>query len=125
MLRHSHRVLLVEDDPQVREAIETLLLVEGYRVVTANEGQEALERLRDGFEPCVILLDLMMPVKDGWQFRAEQVRDPHLARIPVVVCSGTDAVAQAAAALGIADHVQKPISVDALLDVIGRHCVAH
>ena len=125
MLRHSHRILLVDDDPLVREAIETLLRVEGYRVATAAQGQQALDRLRGGFEPCVIVLDLMMPVKDGWQFRAEQVQDPHLARIPVIVCSGVPGVAHKAAALGIADHVQKPIGVETLLELIGRHCVEH
>ena len=125
MLGHSHRVLLIDDDPLVREAVEALLHIEGYRVVTAAEGQEALDRLRDGFEPCVIVLDLMMPVKDGWQFRAEQVQDPHLASIPVIVCSAVDTLGPKAAALGIAAHVQKPIGVDSLLEMIGRHCTEH
>ena len=122
MLRHCHRVLVVDDDPGVREAVETMLRVHGYGVATAAEGQKALDRLRDGFEPCVIILDLMMPVKDGWQFRSEQVRDPHLADIPVVLLSGVDSVGRKAAALGLSNHLQKPVGPDMLLEMIARCC---
>lgn len=122
MLAHGHRVLVVDDDRDLRDAVETALRVEGYGVATAAEGQEALDRLRDGFDPCVILLDLMMPVKDGSQFRAEQLRDPSLARIPVILCSGADAVESKARALGVSDHLQKPLALDRLLELLARWC---
>ena len=81
-------VLLVEDDIDVREAVADTLDEAGYRVSPARNGQEALDMLRSGaVQPRVILLDLMMPVMDGWQFREEQLRDPALASIPVVALS--------------------------------------
>src|SRR5438445_6065998 len=81
-------VLIVDDDADVRDAMEFLLRSEGYRTVTAADGDDALTKLRAGLEPCLILLDLMMPWKDGFQFRREQMRDPRLSAIPVVVLSG-------------------------------------
>lgn len=115
-------MLVIDDDRALREALEAALRVEGYGVVGAAEGQQALDRLRDGFDPCVIVLDLTMPVKDGWQFRMEQVRDPTLARIPVILCSATETVAQKAAALGLL-HLRKPVGFDELLALVGRYCV--
>ncbi len=81
---HRHRVLLVEDNEDVRTAIAMLLRVEGSGVVEASDGTEALDQLHKGPPPCLILLDLMMPKTDGWQFRKAQVHDPSLAKIPVV-----------------------------------------
>ncbi len=120
MLGHRHRVLVVDDDRLLCEALETVLRLEGYGVATASEGQEALDRLRGGLDPCVILLDLSMPVKDGWQFRREQMEDANLARIPVIVCSGTEGTATSG--LGIEDHIRKPIGFDALIGLLGRYC---
>src|SRR4051794_37746057 len=80
-------VLLVEDNDATREAVSLILESDGYQVMTAANGRKALDRLRGGARPDLILLDLMMPVMDGWQFRAEQRRDQVLADIPVIVCS--------------------------------------
>ena len=80
-------VLLVDDDNDVRDAIAEVLEGEGFRVLRAVNGKDALRLLREGEPPDCVLFDLMMPVMDGWQFRLEQRRDPHLAAIPVVALS--------------------------------------
>ena len=84
-------VLLVDDDVAVRRTIARFLTFEGFAVVEANNGEEALTYLRTGAGASVIVLDLRMPVMDGWAFRREQRLDPTLEKIPVVVLSGADA----------------------------------
>jgi CheY-like chemotaxis protein len=83
-------VLLVDDDAAVRRTIARFLTFEGFAVVEATNGQEALAYLRTGAGASVIVLDLRMPVMDGWAFRREQRSDPALQNIPVVVLSGAD-----------------------------------
>jgi CheY-like chemotaxis protein len=80
-------VLVVEDEPAARAGMQQLLCAAGYDALSAANGQEALELLRSGVRAKAILLDLMMPVMDGWAFRREQLRDPRLAHIPVIVLS--------------------------------------
>jgi CheY-like chemotaxis protein len=80
-------VLVVEDEDAARAGMEQLLRAAGYEAVGAPNGQAALDLLRSGLRAKVILLDLMMPVVDGWAFRKEQLRDPHIAHIPVIVLS--------------------------------------
>jgi CheY-like chemotaxis protein len=84
-------VLLVDDDVAVRRTIARFLTFEGFTVVEAGNGQEALTYLRTGAGASVIVLDLRMPVMDGWTFRREQRLDPELENIPVVILSGADA----------------------------------
>ena len=115
-------ILVVEDDPDTRRAMRIVLEGEGYRVDGAANGQEALDFLRQDGKPCVILLDLMMPVMDGWRFREEQSQDPNLAEIPVVVVSADGNVPQKASALGAAGYIQKPAEIDLLLQAFGEHC---
>jgi CheY-like chemotaxis protein len=110
----GRRILLVEDDELIRRAIEMVLEWEGYQVDCAANGQEALDYLRAGNQPCLILLDLMMPVLDGEQFREEQSRDPDLASIPVIIVSA----ASFADAIKAARHIRKPFEVQELLDAI-------
>jgi CheY-like chemotaxis protein len=112
-------VLVVDDDPDICEAIELILGSRGYRVVTAESGTEALRMLRAGETPCLILLDLMMPVMNGLQFRDEQVRDPALAAIPVVMISAGGDVTAKAAAVGL-KGLLKPIDLDVLIAEIER-----
>jgi len=109
----SGTVFIVEDDVDTREMLEHFLETEGYAVETAANGKIALERLAGGVRPAVILLDLMMPVMDGWQFRRAQVRDSSLARIPVIVVSaaGRDRVTQ----IDADDFLSKPVNLDELL----------
>jgi CheY-like chemotaxis protein len=115
-------VLIVEDDALTRRALAVTLQGKGYGVLTAAHGRAALEQLRAGPRPCVILLDLAMPVMDGYQFRAEQRRDPALADIPVIIITGMPDAPAAARALLAADHFDKPVDPDALLGAVARHC---
>ncbi len=115
-------VLIVEDNGDIRTAMKVLLELEHYHVVTVGNGDEALRLLRGGLNPGLILLDLAMPRKDGFQFRSEQLQDPRLAGIPVVVYSGASNVGEKAAALGAAAFFHKPIEVDTLLELVKRHC---
>lgn len=116
------RVLLVEDDRDVREALAQVLEFEGYEVASAANGLEAIEQLRRDLAPSIILLDLMMPVMDGRQFRSIQMQDPTIASIPVIVISADGQVEQKVAGLGIAGYLRKPIEVEDLLALIARHC---
>ena len=109
-------ILLVEDDELLRGAMKMVLEWEGYRVACAGDGREALDFLRAGETPALILLDVMLPVLDGWQFRQQQRRDPDLAKVPVVVVSALDA-----ADCPDADaYVRKPFDPQQLLETI-RH----
>jgi CheY-like chemotaxis protein len=116
----SGTVFIVEDDVDTREMLEHFLETEGYAVETAANGKIALERLAGGVKPAVILLDLMMPVMDGWQFRRAQVRDSSLARIPVIVVSaaGRERVTQ----IDADDYLSKPVNLDELLARVTHYC---
>jgi signal transduction histidine kinase len=121
--RASGRTLLVvEDDADIREALDGLLSTEGFHVAGAGNGREALEWLRASPKPDVIVLDLMMPVMDGWQFRVAQKHDPALATIPVVALSA-DATAKAAA-IDADAYLKKPVDYETLVDTIDRLLVA-
>jgi CheY-like chemotaxis protein len=118
-------VLVVDDDPDVLDATRFVLESAGYNVSTAANGAEALDRLHNEATPCVILLDLMMPVMNGWEFRAEQAQDPKLATIPVIVVTGAGRMAPAAATfLGAAWLLEKPVALPLLLAMVGRYCKA-
>jgi CheY-like chemotaxis protein len=117
----SETVLLVEDDFDLRDALVPILEYEGHQVVSAANGKEALDRLQSmPAAPSLILLDLMMPVMGGEEFRAEQLRDPRLASIPVVVVSARAQAAEKAARMGALACLQKPFDVEELLDVVRR-----
>ena len=109
------RVLVVEDDEVTRESVAAVLHAKGHMVACASDGREGLRQLHE-HRPDVILLDLNMPVMDGWQFRKEQARDPTVAHIPIVVVSarpGPHGI-EAAAILS------KPCEVDELLRTLER-----
>ena len=114
-------ILLVEDDRDIRETVAEALADEGYRVEVAANGREALERL-NGREtlPFVVLLDLMMPIKDGWSFWAELRANPRWARLPVVVISADANVKEKVAPLGPMAALRKPIRFDDLLSIVAR-----
>jgi CheY-like chemotaxis protein len=115
-------ILLVEDDTDSREILAEILEEEGYRVACAANGQEALDYLQSNTSPPrLILLDLMMPVMDGWQFLDEQRRTPNLATIPVVIVTGMGARTRKNG-LGVAGYLLKPIDVTALLGMVASYC---
>ena len=114
-------VLIVDDDASTRDAIAALLKGSGFTVVTAADGDDALALLRSGVEPSLILLDMFMPRKDGWQFRAEQVADPELSGIPTIAFSGDDTIEDRAVALGL-PFLTKPVALDRLVNIVKRYC---
>ena len=107
-------ILLVEDDELLRGAMKMVLEWEGYRVACAGDGREALDYLRGGERPALIVLDVMLPVLDGVQFREEQRRDPDLADVPVVVVSALDPADFPDAAA----HFRKPFAAEELLAAV-------
>lgn len=112
-------VLVVDDEPQIRSLAEMTLVAYGYRVQVAANGQEAIRRLQET-PPDVILLDLHMPVMDGWEFRAEQKRlaDQRLAEIPVVLLTAEDHATHHAARLQAVGVLKKPVELGSLLHAI-------
>ena len=116
----SPTVLIVEDDPDTREMLTSFLQLEGFQTETASNGREALDRLAGGVDADVIVLDLMMPVMDGWQFRRRQIEDTRLAKIPTIVVSaaGRERMAQISADA----YLAKPIDMDELLSRVTHFC---
>jgi CheY-like chemotaxis protein len=115
-------VLIVEDNVDTRDSLAFLLRHEGYQVSTAANGQEALDRLRAGPRPGVILLDLLMPTMDGWEVSNRLGQDPALASIPVVVVSGVGDCPEKLASLHPAACLAKTADLATLLDTVRRHC---
>jgi CheY-like chemotaxis protein len=118
----GRNILLVEDDDALREALGEILADEGYRVECVANGREALEHLdRSGASPDLILLDLVMPVMDGWTFRNAQRLDPRLARIPTMVLSASfPPDSPRMRSLEAQAVLSKPVSVDRLLQAVER-----
>ena len=116
-------VLVVEDDGDIRESILEVLQDNEYEAVAVSNGAEALARLRSaGPRPCLILLDLVMPVMDGWKFRSAQASDPVLTSIPVVVLTAHGSAEKTAKEMQAAGFLKKPVRLEALLAVVGRYC---
>jgi two-component system, chemotaxis family, chemotaxis protein CheY len=118
-MTQTRRVLLIEDDAAVLEATGEVLSDEGYLVLAAANGQEALSRV-DGRLPDVILLDLMMPVMNGWQFVQEFRKLPGAGAIPLIVLSAGRDVVESAEALGAVDYLIKPFEISELLEKVAR-----
>jgi two-component system, chemotaxis family, chemotaxis protein CheY len=115
-------VLIVEDDADLREMMAQLLTLEGYHIETAANGREALQYLSEAPRPDVILLDLMMPIMDGWEFRKRQQDDPALADVPVIVLTALDQAQARARDLNGVDFLKKPLDFDRLLELVRRRC---
>jgi CheY-like chemotaxis protein len=114
----QEKILLVEDDQAIRETLCTMLEDEGYFVTTAENGRQALEALSSAPAPDLIILDLRMPIMDGWEFRTLQKADPLLAGIPVLAISA-DGSAKAEA-IDAAGYLHKPFSQEGVVDEVGR-----
>lgn len=117
----SQTIMLVEDDPSTRQLIETLLDTEGYDVRTASNGREALVLLREK-APCLMVVDLNMPVMDGAELRREQLRMPSVCAIPFILVSAADNAVRLAIELGIDEIILKPFDVDRLLGIVATYC---
>jgi CheY-like chemotaxis protein len=113
-------VLIVEDDDDLRDMMAQMLTIEGFDTATAANGREALDYLHSSGKPNVILLDLMMPVMDGWEFRRRQKADPELAPVPVIVLSALDP--PRAATVDADAFLKKPLDFDRLLELVRDHC---
>ena len=113
-------ILIVEDDPFIRESLTELLIEEGYQVEAAREGQEGLNKLRTAQDCKLVLLDLMMPVKDGFAFRREQQAEPELAKVPVIIFSADTSISQDHPEFRGATLLSKPVELDLLLSTIAR-----
>jgi CheY-like chemotaxis protein len=111
-------ILVVEDDEDAREAMVALLQMKGYRAVPAGNGREALDYLDRAVTPDLIILDLWMPVMDGWQFRTEQIKNPRLAEIPVIVVTALSDQVDVDAN----EVIIKPVDVNRLLTTVGHYC---
>ncbi len=113
-------ILLVEDDAAIGQALREALASEGYTVRFAADGEQALAQLRNGLDPDLIVLDLMLPNMSGQQFRVRQVVDPMLRDIPVIVLSAVPLVDDIAKALQAHASLSKPVRLEELLDTIER-----
>jgi CheY-like chemotaxis protein len=113
----SPKILLIEDDADLAEVVAEVLLMEGYQLSHASDGKAALELLATSELPDLILLDLMMPNMNGWDFRDAQVRDARLAKIPVVVLSATGERSRPIDAVLV---LRKPVTLKELLSAVKR-----
>lgn len=118
MSEEQKKILLVEDDEAILESMRELLEMEGYAVDSAMNGAEALKILRANDPPSLILLDIMMPVMDGYQFREAQLADPKLASIPVIVMTAAGRVELAKTRLPSDQYIKKPIDIEQLLTAV-------
>lgn len=116
----SDKVMVVEDEREQRSYLVQLLELEGFQVVAFSNGAEALNYLAHSTPPCLIILDMRMPVMDGAQFRSAMLQDPRLAKIPVVVVTAFEP--SAAANLSVLRVFRKPVDVDALLSTVRENC---
>src|SRR6266536_3010106 len=120
----SHEILIVEDDSALREALAQILSDEGYELLTARDGLEAVNCLKLGNRPDVILLDLSMPVVNGWEFRMFQKRDPDLATIPIILITAGGYTREEVAWLEPSALLPKPLDLPLLLSLIRRFCAS-
>ena len=118
--RPPRTVLIVDDDPGVLEVLELALDAEGYQVVLARNGREGLERATT-IRPHLLVVDLMMPIMDGWQLVREFRKQERVEETPVIILSAAHNVEQAARDLGVQAVVSKPFNLDDLLDLIASH----
>jgi len=119
MTTRCKNILIIEDDMAIREALRDVLEMEGYKIYSAANGKEGLAYLPMMTGPCLILLDLMMPVMNGWEVAAALRDDTILATIPVVVVTAYPAKAKEVQARSI---IRKPIDLEVLLNIVSKYC---
>ena len=116
----NHTILVVDDDADIRETLREVLKHSGHEVVTAGNGLEALRILRDGLAPCLVLLDLMMPIMDGYEFLEVQRNDPDLSKYRIAVITAGSVVDDGRT--GGAPLLRKPLGLKGLMALINQHC---
>ena len=114
-----NHILIVDDDPAIRDVVSDILEMSDYCVETACNGAEALDRIRDD-RPAAVLLDLMMPVMDGWEFLREYKDEAPAAPVPVVIMSAAQDASQAVDKLGAQAFLAKPFEIETILAIVGR-----
>ncbi len=114
-----HSILVVEDDDDIRNAIVDLLETEGYSTQSAVNGKDALDKLSVIPKPCLVLLDMMMPIMNGREFLDTVMKDSHLAPIPILIVS---AVADKTNTEGSVGFLKKPIDIEVVLNVVSQYC---
>jgi two-component system, chemotaxis family, chemotaxis protein CheY len=119
-MKYPDSVLIVEDDLDVADAISCILADEGFEAVHASDGHAALAMLEAGMRPSVILLDLMMPIMDGIEFRRRQTMNPHISAIPVVILSADHQVGERAREMGVAGFLRKPVAPSQIVAELRR-----
>jgi CheY-like chemotaxis protein len=117
---HRCSILVVEDDPELRDVLRVALEADGYIVAVVGNGRDALKHLRTTADTCLIILDLYLPVMSGRRFRTAQLGDRSLAWIPIVIMSGGVEGARAASEMGAHAFVRKPVDLDALRAAVRR-----
>ena len=115
--RAGARVLVVDDDSSILDTVTSILTAEGFQVMAANGGQQALELL-SSWHPTLVLLDMRMPIMDGWAV-AEAMRDAG-SRVPIVVMTAAESAKKWADEIGAAGHLAKPFLLDELIDCVER-----
>lgn len=123
-MQDRHTVLVVDDEPAIRQMFEDILTGEGSDVVSATDGRAALDLLNDGAQPCVILLDLMMPRMNGWQFAAHLQADAALRDLPFAIVAANPRFRDDAERLGASRWLGKPVDIGDLLETVDDLCVA-
>jgi CheY-like chemotaxis protein len=121
-MTHMDPILIIEDDEDVRDSLNELLTLRGYRVFGAANGREALDRLESGLSPCLIILDLMLPIMNGWDFRQRQLADSRWRHIPTIVLSGVNDLALESQRLQAVGFLSKPINFNSLFETVDRYC---
>ena len=117
-MQSDHPNIVVDDDTDVREALGEVLAEEGYETRLFETGASALDFLRQGGHPSLILLDLMMPEMNGWQFREEQLKDERLRDIPVVVITASRFRDRS---IEVREVLHKPVGLEELVDAVHRN----
>lgn len=112
-------ILVVEDDSDIREALIDVLESEGYHAVSATNGKEALDLLHEIQKPCLVLLDMMMPIMNGQEFLECVMKDSYLAPIPVLIVSAIADKTNTKGAIGI---IKKPVDIDTVLKIVDEYC---
>jgi CheY-like chemotaxis protein len=118
----SKRILIVEDDDDLAQSLAEVLAQEGYETTQASNGRDALAQLSSGERPDLILLDMMMPVMNGWEFRQEQRKMQDRSTIPIITITADGDARGKAASIQAAGHLAKPVTIDRLLDEVERVC---